>query len=406
MKHSTVVDIGSSKVSCMTAGTAADGALVIRGVETRPYSGYRLGRLPAVASLSEALESAMTALRASTGLHPRSVCVGVPAPFVKTVIGRCDINIGARSGSGKVTDADLDFLFGSAADFTEPEGYSLMHSTPFDYMLDDRLCSRSPVGQTAQKLSASFCHALVDEQFASAVEAALDPLGIEVGSFVSGAMVSSAFTIPFGSRLHGAVLIDCGGTHCDVSAIRGNAVLRTESIGIGGNHFTNDIALGLRLPVSIAEGIKRRYVFGLEYGDSTELIRIPSEGMFEIGHSTVQMIIEARAEELASHLCAALDSLESELPSNPPVYMVGGGIASMRGGTEFLSNTTGRDIRLNMPVTSRFNTVNHAPVLALAQFMLYGGGANEAIAKQAGLVTRGGRILDNIKDFFTAANKR
>lgn len=403
MKHSTVIDIGSSKVCCMTAATAADGALVVRGVETRPYSGYRLGGLPTAASLAEALDSALSALYASTGLRPRTVCVGVPAPFIKTVVNSSEIEIESRSG--KVSDADIDYLLDCAEDFPVPEGFAPMHSTPFDYKLDGFACEGSPVGRNAKKLSASFCAALADERFTSEVSSALAPLGISVGSFISGGMASAAYTIPFDSRLSGAILIDCGGTHTDVSAIRGNALYRTESIGIGGSHFTSDVALGLRLPFSVAEELKRRYVFGLDYGESAQLVRIPQEGVFEIAHSTVQMIIEARADELASHLCAALDSLESELPKGAPVFMVGG-IAAMRGAIDYLSSATGRKIILSMPANGRFNTVNHAPVLALAQFMLYGEGANAAFAKQTGVVSRGGRILDNIKDFFIAGNKR
>ena len=403
MKHSTVIDIGSSKITCMTAGTAADGALVIRGVETRPYSGYRLGHLPSVAALSEALESALTELYRSTGLRARAVCVGVPAPFVRTVITSCEVEVSSRSG--RVTDADIAYLVECAGEAQAPEGFELMHSTPFDYKLDGVACDGSPVSMPAERLSASFCHAFADKRFNAVVSDALDPLGVDVGSFVSSETVCAAFTIPFNSRMNGAVLIDCGGTHCDVSAVRGNAVLRTESIGIGGTHITNDIALGLRLPISVAEDLKRRYVFGLDYGTSTELVRIPAEGIFEIEHSTIQMIVEARAEELACEVSEALGNIGKELPAGSPVFMVGGGIAPIRGGIEYLSRMTGRTIELNMPATGQYNTVNHAPVLALAQFMLYGG-ASAASIRQSCVVSRGGRILDNIKDFFTAGSKR
>lgn len=403
MKHSTVIDIGSSKVSCMTAGAAADGALVVRGVETRPYRGYRLGGLPEVSALGAALDSALTKLHSVTGLRPRTVCVGVPAPFVRTVITACEVDVASRSG--RVTDDDIDYLFDCAQELPVPEGFILMHSTPFDYRLDGLVCDGSPVGRSARKLSASFASALADERFTSVVTAALAPMNVTVGSFISGEMACAAYTIPFSARLSGAIMIDCGGTHCDVSAIRGNALIRTESIGIGGSHFTSDVALGLRLPMTVADELKRRYVFGLDYGSSTELVRIPSEGVFAIEHSTVQMIIEARADELSSYICEALDSLESELPAGSPVYMVGG-VASMRGAVEYLSHTTGRKIVLNMPENGRYNTVNYAPVLALAQFMLYGEGANAAYARQSGVVSRGGRMMDTIKDFFIAGNKR
>lgn len=398
MKHTTVIDIGSGKVCCMEAGTASDGALIIHGAEVRPYSGYRLGSLPQAAPLGEAVFSALSALQDNTGLRIRTVCVGVPAPFVKTAVTECGIDVASRSG--RVTEQDLNFLFASASAFDLPEGYELMHTTPFDYSLDGTLCDGSPIGLPADKLSAKFCHAFVDSRFSRLIVGMLDSMGVSVGSFVSSGAASAAFTIPFETRMSGAVLIDCGATHTDVSVIRGNALLRTESIGIGGDHFTNDIALGLRLPRRTAEELKRRYVFGLDYGDSAELVRIPNEGMFEIEHSTIQMIVEARAEELAVAVSEACDSLETELSGKAPVYIVGGGLATMRGADEYLSKATGREVRLNMPQMSRMNSVSHAPVLALAQFMLYGGAVQGAYRQPAAV--RGGRILENIKEFFTA----
>lgn len=398
MKHSTVIDIGSSKVACISAGTAPDGALIIHGVETRPYSGYRLGMQPPIAPLAEALEDALAALQDNTGLRIRNVSIGAPAPFVKTAVTRCEVPVISRSG--KVGEQDLSYLLACAADFDAPAGFELMHSTPFDYVLDGMALEGSPVGMSADKLGASFCHAFVGSRFSGALVGALDAMGVGVNSFVSTGMACAAFTIPFAERMSGAVLIDCGGTHTDVSAIRGNALLRTESIGIGGLHFTNDVAFGLRLPRSVAEDIKRRYVFGLDYGSSTELVRIPSEGIFEIERSAVQMIIEARAEELASSICEALDSVEGGLPIGAPVYLVGGGVAPLRGSAEYLSRRTGRDILINTPKTSRMSSVSSLPALALAQFMLYGGsgGARSGFGR--------GRILENIRELFTAGSKR
>ena len=396
MKHTTVIDIGSSKVSCMSAGTAADGALVIHGIESRRYSGYRLGGLPQIGALTDALDSALAALQENTGLHIRSVSVGVPAPFVRTAVTACEIEVDSRNG--RVTPADLDYLIDTAADIGQQDGFELMHSAPFDYRLDGMPCDGDPIGLPADKLSASFCHAFVDRRFSSLVTDVLAGFGISVGSFVSTGAACSAFTIPFEERMRGAVLIDCGGTHTDVSAIRGNALIRTESVGIGGVHITNDVALGLRLPEQTAEELKRRYVFGLDFGQSAQLVRIPNEGVFEIEDATIQMIIEARAEELAEALAASLDSIESELPENAPVYMVGGGIASMRGGTEYLSKKTGREILLNMPRLNRLNTVSHAPVLALAQFMLYGGASQRIAGRSQGR----SRILGSLREIIAA----
>ena len=89
MKQSVIIDIGSSKVLAMVVCPAADGAIIVQNAEERTYSGYRFGELPNAAALSDTLESIASALRNSQGIRLRSACVGVPAPFTKTLLNSC-----------------------------------------------------------------------------------------------------------------------------------------------------------------------------------------------------------------------------------------------------------------------------------------------------------------------------
>lgn len=292
MKQSVIIDIGSSKVLAMVVCPAADGAIIVQNAEERTYSGYRFGELPNAAALSDALESIASALRSSQGIRLRSACVGVPAPFTKTLLNSCRQPVESRSH--RVTEPDIDLLLEQAADFTPPEGFTLMHSSLFNFELDGMAAEHSPVGKAAKEISADAAHTFVDSAFAAVVSDALRSTGIAADPFVSSQLTGALFTIPEPDRENGAILIDCGGQHCDVSLIYDNALLCSESIGIGGEHFTRDIAYGLRLPFSTAESIKRRYVFGLDYGGSVERVMIPGEGLATLSCGAIQSVIEAR----------------------------------------------------------------------------------------------------------------
>ena len=208
-------------------------------------------------------------------------------------------------------------------------------------------------------------------------------------------LTGALFTIPEPDRENGAILIDCGGQHCDVSLIYDNALLCSESIGIGGEHFTRDIAYGLRLPFGTAESIKRRYVFGLDYSNSVERVMIPGEGLATLSCGAIQSVIEARIVQLADEIQSIISGIEQNARARFPVYLIGGGIALMRGGAERLSRLLGRRVYVSMPRTSLMNAVNYAPAFALAHFMLYGSGS---------LAVGSGRLVDNIvgniRDFF------
>ena len=270
-----------------------------------------------------------------------------------------------------------------------------MHSSLFNFELDGMAAEHSPVGKAAKEISADAAHTFVDSAFAAVVSDALRSAGIAADPFVSSQLTGALFTIPEPDRENGAILIDCGGQHCDVSLIYDNALLCSESIGIGGEHFTRDIAYGLRLPFSTAESIKRRYVFGLDYGGSVERVMIPGEGLATLSCGAIQSVIEARIVQLADEIQSIISGIEQNARAHFPVYLIGGGIALMRGGTERLSRLLGRRVYVSMPRTSLMNAVNYAPAFALAHFMLYGSGS---------LAVGNRRLVDNIvgniRDFF------
>lgn len=389
MKYSTVIDIGSSKVMCMTTGSDSDGAIVVQGVGIRNYRGYRLGVLPTVGALSEALEAAINEAQEKSGIRIKSACVGVPLPFTKTIVTSCEVDVESRGF--RVSRRDVDYLLELSCDPPAPHGYELMHSTPFGFTLDGTDSDSSPVGKSADKLGAQVAHMFVRTDFRIMVSDILRSIGIEADPFVSSAMACAIFTIPFEERRRGALLIDCGGSHCDISFICENALVFSESIGIGGEHITNDIAMGLRLPYASADELKRRFVYGIDYESGLERLHLPSGEIVLVEYGDLQMIVESRTDELGQMMFEVICDAVPGLSPDTPVYMVGGGIALMRGGAEYLSSCIGRDININMPRTSLLNTISYAPAFGLAQFMLYGSGAS---------VKNNSKIISNIREFF------
>ena len=392
MKRSFVIDVGSSKVSFLDA-SAEGGALIINRFETCKYDGYSIGSLPHAASLCEAVEELIGSSLTKFDLHLHGISIGVPAPFILSAVTSRSVD----TPSGKVRHSDLELLLDRGENIEPPEDYRLMHTTPFDYAVNGIACGGSPIGLRSGKLSAKFCHAFVSDGFVSLIADALEGAGARMGSFISSPMACASFTIPFNARLGGAVLIDCGGTHCDVSAIRGNAVIRTESFGIGGEHFAKDIAYGFELPMPVAEELRRSYSFGL--APSSEPVRIKSDSSLLIDGADLSLIIASRAEEFADRLCEALDAVESELPGGSPVYVVGGGVSDMRGCLDYLSAKTGRSLIPGAPKAGRLNGIQHTPTLSLAHFMLYDGGMPYDAPEAPG--TRTGRFIGGIKEFFT-----
>lgn len=384
MRYNTVLDIGSSKVICMVVSADNDGAIIVHGMGVVPYEGYRPFELPDINGLSNAVRQAVQKAAAESQRRIREVCVGVPSPFMRLYNSVGEVKIASKDG--RIANDDIEFLLESSLSFEEPEGYSLIHSTPCRYAVDGTAVEGSPIGLPAERLSASVSHCYVDDGYKSAVTGILRSMGLDADMFISSALATAYFTIPEEARRDACILCDCGGTHTDLSLIADNALCASDCIPIGGMHFTNDLCYGLRLPESIGEDIKKRYVFGLDYGDSSELVRIPGEGVFEIEHSLIQLIIESRAEEL----CEMIGEACAKLECGADIWLVGGGLALMRGAGDFLAKQLDRKVTTSMPFISRSSTVGYAAAFGLADFALFRCG------KQSALKSGGRRLLRSL----------
>lgn len=378
MRHCAILDIGSSKIVCMIVGSEPDGAIIVRGTGAVEYSGYRLGSLPQRRELAETMAGVIHSAERAANAKIREVTVGVPAPFMKVVsnLGQADV----VSRNGRVTAADVSALIDDSLDFEQPENCSLIHSTPVSFVADRTPITGSPIGLPCGVLSAEVSHCFVEDRYRDLVTGALAEYGVSVGSFVSSALAAACFTIPESIRADRVFLVDCGGSHTDITLLEGNAIVASDSIGIGGRHFTGDLCYGLRLPEGVAEDLKRRYVFSLDYGESCERVRIPGEGVFDIEHSFIQLIVESRADELCDMLREKLDLMAGEVGSTP-VWLVGSGIALMRGAKEFVEGRIGRRVAVSMPSVSRNSSLSYASAFGLADFALFRVGKSSPIKK-------------------------
>lgn len=382
MRHCAVLDIGSSKAACLIASAEPDGAIVVHGTGVREYSGFRPGELPSKRDLADTVSAAIHSAERAAKVRVREVCVGVPSCFMKTVRSRGSVEILSRSG--RVSAADVEELIDSSFDFEPDPEYSLIHSTPVAYVADRTPITGSPVGLPCGVLSAEVSHCYCSKGFISAVEYGLSDIGAAVGAYVSTALASACFAVAEDIRQGGVYLVDCGGTQTDVALLRGNAVVKTATIPMGGRHFTSDLCYGLRLPEGVAEDIKRRYVFSLDYGQTCERIRIPGEGVFDIEHSTIQLILESRADEL----CELVGDTIAEMGADCPVVLAGSGFASIRGAREFMEGRLGRPVAAAEAALTRANTNAMYAAFSLADFALFRSGRSGVAKRTERLLRR------------------
>jgi len=384
LKHAVVLDIGSSKVVSMCAARTGQDGLTVFGADIRNYSGYRFGTFANVKDLQRAITESLQATQRECGFRLREVTISVPAPFSRLHVGTGRLSV--DSAPKRITGADVDMLINTSLPKSPPEGYRLIHSTPFSFMLDGAQRQELPPDAAASRVEAMVSHVYVSEQFLEIVEEAIASVGMHAGVCISSPLAAALMLIPEKDRRSPAVLVDVGYATTDVSVVLSSAIVAQDTLEMGGMQFTGDLAYGLQVTQSVAEQVKRRYVFSMDYQDSTELLRT-SEGTRSVERATIQYIVEERAKELCFLIDESMREMGVDVDKQPGVCLTGGGLALMRGSREYLEEMLGLHVRRDMPWMPRMNSPNYASAFGVMEFVLHTT-PEEAALPEGGMLRR------------------
>lgn len=391
---STVLDIGSSKVICLICTPVGRDGVVVRGAGIKEYQGYRLGEFEDENHLAAAVSAAVTAAENESSTRIGRLSVGVPAPFSKVIVQ----HVGLELGGKRINERLMERLINESLDFEQPEGYTLMHSTPFEFMIDGAYRGEIPIGVTAKTVHAAVSHVFVRDSLRRVVTDALAKHGLRADMFIAVPLADALFLIPERVRADRALLIDVGYTHTDVALIRNAALAAVRTVDAGGRHFASDLAYATQLPLSVTENTKRRYVYSLDYQDTIDTIRLSGGKVIKVDHEVVQYVIEERTRELCDLIREAAADMGAASLADIPVYLTGGGVTLMRGSCEFMEAYLGIPIRVSMPWMPRLSSPNYSSAFSVMDFVLKADSDDVA-----GVVGShgGGRLVRKIVDFFT-----
>lgn len=397
MKPAAILDIGSSKVVCLSGSVLDKGGIVVHGAGVSGCDGYLEDTFLDKQSLHDAIVDAVQKAEQESHTRIRDIALTVPASFSKLVLSDMTMTLGDRA---RVVDpADVDRLIElSFCKVETPSGHVLMHSTPVFFLVDGVSSSELPQGVVTEEISGLITHMFVREDYIETIQNALDDLGIEISMCISAALGEATMLIPEEERVRPAVLIDVGYRQTDICVIENAALTGIASIPMGGYQFASDLAFGLEVTQQSAEQAKRRFVFSLDYGDKTEILRSETASK-RVENRTIAYIIEARANDLASHIREELDRMQVNLESRPIVYLSGGGLLMMRGSLDFLKKALGFPIKRDMPWTPRLSSPNYCSAFGALNFVLRANRTEERPEQQQKPDEK--NFFQKLKDFFT-----
>lgn len=292
-----VLDIGSAWTRVLAADLN-EGALRYRGHGVVESAGMRKGLIADLAPAAKAVKAAVERAEWVAQVNIDECVVGVGGPHIRGLNTNGGFDLGSRMR--EITREDVRTAMERARAVERPPDREILHLLPRQFILDEQPGIFDPVGMVGARLEVDLHIATCSGSALQSTITCANRAGIEVTEAVLESIAAAESTLSADERELGVCLLDIGAHSSDMVVFFEGAVAYTASVPIGGAHFTNDMAVGLQMPVADAEDLK------CQYGHCV-VTAVPQDAEIEVDDAqprqrlalrTIAEILEPRAREL------------------------------------------------------------------------------------------------------------
>jgi len=340
------LDVGTSKVCAMIAEIEDEENLAIVGVGVVPSRGVRRGAVVNVQEVTSAIAEAVAQAERAADARVVNAYVSLSGAYVEAVPSRGVVTISSRP-MRTVTQEEVRRALENASAIALPPNRQVVQILPRSFKVDDQEGIREPLGMDGFRLEVD---ALVITASTVAVQNLVKCVranGIEITELVLQGLASGLAVLTPEEQELGVAVMDIGGGTTDVALFLEGGLWHVAATPVAGHHLTQDVAIGLRMPLSAAEDLKVRYGHVQpQWVSIDETVTIGGFGSGErrtISRHLLAQILEARAEEI-------LDMVWKEVKASGYDGLLPAGVV-MTGGSAQLAGF--RDLareRLQVPV--------------------------------------------------------
>ena len=343
------LDVGSTKTSALIAEIDGEQVkfLALGAAESK---GLRKGLIVNLDSTVSSIRRAVEEAEGVANVPVESAVIGVAGGHVRGVNSRGGVTLGNRARD--IEREDIRRAVDAARNITLPEDREVLHVLPHEFMVDAQDGIRDAVGMVGQRLEVNV-H-LVTSSIAATqnLVTAANRAGILVSDTVLEPLASAESCVTQDERDLGCCLLDIGGGTTELIVYGGGVVRHTSAVPVGGDHFTNDLAVGLRTPIPEAEKIKRRHGCAatslLHEDTSIEIASVGDRPPRTIFARMLTDIIEPRAMELLALIRDDLQraGLDGQIPAG---FILAGGGARLNGLLDLAEQSFHLPVRIAEP---------------------------------------------------------
>jgi len=341
------LDIGTTKICAVVAEQTENGVDVV-GIGTHPSRGLRKGVVVDIDATVESIKHAVEEAELMGDCEISAVYAGIAGGHIRGFNSHGNVAVKDR----EVSENDLRRVIDAAKAVAIPMDREVIHVIPQEFVIDDQDGIREPLGMSGVRLEAKIHIVTAAVTSAQNIVKCANKAGLNVMDIVLEPLASAEAVLSRDERDLGVCLIDIGGGTTDLAVFSDGAITHTSVLALGGNHISNDIAVGLRTPFEDAERTKKKFgVASARLLGSDDILTVPSVGgrrPREVSRKLLCEIIEPRVEEILS--LARQELVKARLDERIPSGVVlSGGCAALAGIAELAEEVFEAPVRIGLP---------------------------------------------------------
>jgi cell division protein FtsA len=342
------LDIGTTKVCCVVArahdsGRVAETHLDILGIGLAPSHGLKKGIVVNIDATVESIRRAVEDAQRISGEVIDHVYTGIAGAHIKSFNSSGIVAI----RDGEVRRSDVNRVIEAASAVSIPSDRELIHIIPQEFMIDAQRGIRDPIGMSGTRLETQIHLVTGSQSSTQNVIKCASRARLRVAGICLEPIASAEAILTDDEKDLGVAVVDIGGGTCDIAIYKNGVLAWTSIIAIGGQHITNDIAIGLRASQQESEQLKMEHGCALQELvsdlDSIQVQGVTGRHARRLKRKELVEIIEPRAAEI-------LNLIKKELQKSGYDHQLAAGVV-LTGGTSLLEGLVDLgEIILSLPV--------------------------------------------------------
>lgn len=340
------IDIGTSKVCTVVGEVNNFGQIEIICNTSYKCNGLKKGKIINEEDISLSIAKTIKDAEDETNLKINSAYVTIPGKYITIVQNSITKEVKDKYAGISVRDVQNAIM--QVKDIEMPEGKTLIDIVPDKIVLENGTVVTDPVGNLSSSFTISAQVILADRDYVRQLNSVFKKAGLEIDGIVPITLAERNLILDKNELYDNVMLLDIGAGNTDIGVFEGSTFIYTNSIPLGGDSITNDIALVLNISEEEADKLKRQYGLALKsfIDNDNDIILNTSKDNNKnriIKSSELIEIIEARIEEIFSIVNKDITNQGIKQKINN-VVLTGQGIININ-----KSDVAGK-INLNIPV--------------------------------------------------------